>query len=189
MVDSWETIRATKDGRMVSMIVTLSEWLYNAVLGKDVLTLNRDYFRLRKPIERRVYELARKHCGKQDSWRIGMDTLHKKCGSAGTLRLFRQRVRDIAKVDHLPDYSVELDGDNIMFHSRANKDNADYDNVPTLDTETFHDAKIVAPGYDVYYLQQEWIDMWLASGKPKLDNPDAAFIGFCRKRHAMRPNP
>ncbi|MCA9184408.1 MAG: replication initiator protein A [Pirellulaceae bacterium] len=28
-----------------------------------MLTLHRDYFRLRKPLERRVYEIARKHCG------------------------------------------------------------------------------------------------------------------------------
>jgi hypothetical protein len=38
--------------------------------GKEVLTLHRDYFRLRKPLERRMYELARKHCGQQATWSI-----------------------------------------------------------------------------------------------------------------------
>jgi hypothetical protein len=42
------------------------------------LTLNRDYFRLRKPIERRIYEIARKHCGRKKEWSIGLALLHKK---------------------------------------------------------------------------------------------------------------
>lgn len=46
--------------------ITLSDWLYNAVEGFEVLTLHRDYFRLRKPMERRIYELARKRA----NWRI-----------------------------------------------------------------------------------------------------------------------
>ena len=54
---------------------------------------------------------------------------------------------------------------------------------PTLDPETYHDARTVAPGYDVYYLEQEWRNFWVESGKPELKNPDAAFIGFCKSRH------
>ncbi len=36
-----------------------------AIKAHEVLTLPPDYFRLRKPTERRIYEIARKHCGKQ----------------------------------------------------------------------------------------------------------------------------
>src|SRR5271166_6263457 len=39
---------------------------------------------------------------------------------------------------------------------------------PTLDPETYHDARTVAPGYDVYYLEQEWRNFWVESGKPEL---------------------
>ena len=65
LIESWEITRKSRGGRMLSVSVTLSDWLYRAVLGRSVLTLSRDYFRLRKPLERRVYELARKHCGRQ----------------------------------------------------------------------------------------------------------------------------
>ena len=37
--------------------MNLSDWIYNAVAKHEVLTLHRDYFRLRKPLERRMYEL------------------------------------------------------------------------------------------------------------------------------------
>ena len=63
---------------MVAVEVTLNEWLYNAIVAREVLTLNRDYFRLDGGLERRIYELARKHCGAQAKWMISLELLHKK---------------------------------------------------------------------------------------------------------------
>jgi hypothetical protein len=60
---------------------------------------------------------------------------------------------------------------------------------PVLDPEAYHDAKLVAPGYDVYYLESEWRDMWVASGMPELGFPGKAFVAFCKKRYQMKPNP
>ena len=53
------------DGRLLWVEIKLSDWVFNAIRGQEVLTLHRDYFRLGKPLERRIYELARKHCGRQ----------------------------------------------------------------------------------------------------------------------------
>ena len=55
--------------------------------------MNRDYFRLCKPLERRTYELARKHCGHQSSWRVSVATWHHKSGSAAPVRVFRAALR------------------------------------------------------------------------------------------------
>ena len=89
LIEAWEIVRKSRGGRMVSVTITLSDWLYRAVLSNSVLTLSRDYFRLRKPLERRIYELARKHCGRQSKWQVSVNTLHKKSGSAAPLRVFR----------------------------------------------------------------------------------------------------
>jgi hypothetical protein len=35
---------------MIELEVTLSEWLYNSVIGEEILSIDHDYFRLRKPI-------------------------------------------------------------------------------------------------------------------------------------------
>ena len=48
-------------------------------------------------------------------------------------------------------------------------------------------AKIAAAGYDVYMLHQAWLSHWNTQGKPELGSPDAAFIGFCKKRAEMNP--
>lgn len=72
LIESAEVVRETRDGRMQEVEIKLSDWVFNAIKSKEVLTLHRDYFRLRKPLERRIYELARKHCGAQKEWRINL---------------------------------------------------------------------------------------------------------------------
>jgi replication initiator protein A len=43
----------------------------------------------RKPIERRIYELVRKHCGDSQESRIGLPKLHLKIGTTAPLFKFR----------------------------------------------------------------------------------------------------
>jgi hypothetical protein len=111
--------KSPDDERMVALEVTLSEWLYNAVQAHEVLTINPDYFRLRKPLERRLYELARKHCGHQTMWSIGIELLQNKTGSKGSLKEFRRMVREVADADTLPDYRMILNGtDKVTFYAK-----------------------------------------------------------------------
>jgi len=42
----------------------------------------------------------------------------------------------------------------------------DHTIFPLLDQETYHDARTVAPSYDVYWLETEWRNFWVDSGKP-----------------------
>lgn len=184
LVDSWRIVRRSSSGRMVSVKVTLSEWLYNAVLGKDILTISRDYFRLRKPIDRRIYELARKHCGRQTQWAIDLQILQKKVGSTGNLRKFRSTVSDLVQHDHLPEYHVEFSEDEKVLFVRREEYavQAQIHELRPLDAEAFNEARIVAPGFDVYALEQEWRTFWVDSGKPELRNPEGAFINFCKRR-------
>ena len=114
LIEAWQIVRKTRAGRMVSVSVTLSEWLYRAALSRSVLSLSRDYFRMRKPLERRVYELARKHCGRQKSWRVSVTVLHHKSGSASPRRVFRAMLRDMIAANALPDYLLEEEPGDIL---------------------------------------------------------------------------
>lgn len=110
IIESWKIIeKAPDDDRMIGVEVTISAWLFNAVQAREVLTISSDYFRLRKPLERRLYELARKHCGSQGSFAIGAALLQEKCGSRGTLYEFRRMLREIIEDDLLPDYRIAPD--------------------------------------------------------------------------------
>jgi plasmid replication initiation protein len=122
VIDHWRTVeRNPSNSRMVAVEITLSEWFYNAAIGREVLTLNRDYFRLDGGLERRLYQLARKHCGHQAQWRIGLDLLHKKTGSTAPLKKFRQMFKRIVAGDSLPDYRVCFDqeADAALFCARG----------------------------------------------------------------------
>lgn len=177
LIDSWQILRRSKGGRMVQVTVTLSEWLYRAVLSKSVLTLSRDYFRLRKPLERRVYELARKHCGRQADWRVSIATLHLKSGSASPLRVFRQMLREMIATNHLPDYTLAEDpGD--MLHVMRRSAVLEPGEGPALKPATLDKARARVPGADVHALVAEWQAVWARTGRQRLRSPDAAFLGW-----------
>lgn len=183
LIESWEIVRHVRGGRMASVTVTLSEWLFRAVMTKSVLTLSRDYFRLRKPLERRIYEIARKHCGRQDSWRVSVDLLLKKSGSASPRRVFRKMLRDMIAAGHLPDYEMEEEpGDIIRFSLRDAVIDTGARALPKLATETLEAARAQAPGWDIYALEADWHAFWVASGCPRLRSADAAFLGFVKAR-------
>ena len=170
---------------MIHVTVTLSDWMYRSVVSKSVLTLHRDYFRLRKPLERRVYEIARKHCGRQAEWRIGLETLLKKTGSTSPRRVFRKMIRDIAEEDGLPDYTLALgEGDVVLVRARGRLGAAEPGEGAPARPEVHARARAAAPGYDPYWLEAEWLRLWQGSGRPVLRSPEAAFLAFCRARAA-----
>ena len=199
IIDRAKIVRQTRDGRMQEIEVQLSDWVFNAIRAKEVLTFHRDYFRLRKPIERRLYELARKHCGQKREWRITLPVLQRKCGSSSTLREFRRLIQNIVEHDkehaHIPDYGVQLDEDMVIFSNRGTMlEDQQTTGIPSfasvrLGPDTLAKAREAAPGWDVYVLESEWRS-WMADGgldAPK--NPDKAFLGFCKKWFERRGRP
>ena len=125
LVDAWRVIERGPDDRMVAVEVTLPDWLWRSIQARHVLTLSRDYFRLRKPLDRRLYELARKHCGAQPRWQVSIKTLYEKSGSTDALRNFRGAVKALAESGELPDYRMAFDeaDDRVTFYLRAKKGN------------------------------------------------------------------
>jgi hypothetical protein len=178
---------------MQEIEIVLSDWVFNAIQAKEVLTISRDYFRLRKPLERRLYELARKHCGTQRRWSIGLDLLQKKCGSNSSPKKFRELIQSVIVEDerhgHMPDYAIRWtpDRNGVVFAGRGTvpTELAEIVEIPKLDPEVYDMAREAAPGWDVRMIEQEW-RAW-AKERPK--NPEMAFLGFCRKWSEKRGRP
>jgi len=192
LIDSYEIVRKTRDGRMLEVEIELSTWIFNAIRFKEVLTIHRNYFRLRRPLERRIYELARKHCGNQKDWRISLTFLQKKCGSNSTLREFRRLVQNIVKQDaehaHIPDYMIRLDNKNTVVITNRKFLKPQNQSI-ILDAETYHDARTVAQGWDVYYLENEWRNWMTDGGLDAPQSPDRAFLGFVQRWVEKRGQP
>ncbi len=178
------------EGRLLYCEITLSDWVFDAIRKEQALTLHRDYFRLRKPLERRIYELARKHCGHQRKWRVSVAVLHKKSGSRSPLKKFRYILKEIAATDHLPDYKVLLkENDFIEFINRQTMPAlgapSSLIEIQPLNPDTYKKAREAAPGWDIYHLESEW-RLWIKEAPKK---PDMAFIGFCRAWFEKRGRP
>lgn len=67
-IDSYrivERINSRGQRVMAAVELTLNKWMFRAIVeNRRVLTIDRGYFRLKMGLERRLYELARKHCGR-----------------------------------------------------------------------------------------------------------------------------
>jgi len=185
--------------RLRYLDVKLSDWLFRAIEAAEVLPISRGYFRLRRPIDRRLYELARKHCGRQPSWRIGFDLLQKKCGSKQEDKHFAAHLRELAHTNHLPDYEMRLELDHAVFTRREPANVQDMPKMerapspavsaPEAGTEAWRrpvaisqrameQVGEVAPGWDKYALEKMYID-WAADKDPAR-NEDARFLGWAR---------
>ena len=170
-----------------------------------MLPISRDYFRLRRPLDRRLYELARKHCGAKDKWRISIDKLQKKCGSKQERKSFVRHLRETIEADHLPDYALMLDEDMVMFVRRAGQGAAAQTSasafIPAAVTrEDDDEPKIkatavgapqrrimvsqkaidrlyeITPGWDKYMLEHAYI-AW-AADKDAARDEDARFLSW-----------
>jgi len=194
LIDEYEITRRDEEGkesvfgRMIKVRVKLSDWTFRAVQGMEVLTINPQYFRLRRPLERRIYELARKHVGDQShSFKIGLEKLQKKVGSNSPAKKFKFFVKQIALDRHLPDYDIDLQGSNVVFTVKQegfSKRQAELFDVGFPDAPSpalLDKARRAAPGYDIYALYSEWRSF--AQGQAEAPRSlDAAFLGFCKKR-------
>lgn len=183
LIDSFRIVRETREGRMQEIEVTLSDWMLNAVTAREVLTLHRNYFRLRKPLERRLYEIARKHCGQAPVWKIGLQKLKSKCGSYSTDKEFRRLLATIIAEDaahgHMPDYSIEMEDEAVVFRGRGSVSMREEDLFEgMLDPDAHAAARAAAPGWDAHYLEREW-RRWCGQQEIEPKRPGKHFLSFC----------
>lgn len=108
--------------RVIKFYVEISDWMYRALTNLEVLTLDSKYFELTRSIDRRLYEIARKHCGNQPLWKIDIDLLATKVGTRVTRAKFRDELRQAIRTDVLPEYRLALDTrvkpDQVVFYQR-----------------------------------------------------------------------
>jgi len=126
LFDKYKIVVKTKAGKISALEIKVCDWLYGAIWNdsQEMLSINRNYFKLEGGIERRLYELARKHCGSQPYWKVNITTLWAKSGSQSPLKKFRHLVfKGQVDLGTLPDYRVELrpEVDQVVFYSKHHK--------------------------------------------------------------------
>ena len=198
LLDSVRTVRAHNDpdGRMAYMEIELGRWLWNALRHDEVLTLSRDYLTLSRPLDRRIYEIARKHCGRQREWSIGLEALLKKTGSQGTKAKLKTRLAELERSGGLPDYDVTLDvlyegkrpgSCTVRFTNRQSPSGTPLVQRALLpETVESVAAELGIANDEVYTMEAEFREH-LSNTKASVMNLDAQFVLYATKRHRRRP--
>lgn len=160
LIEQWTIVeKSADDDKVIGIEVTISEWLFNSIQAKQVLTVNKKYFQLRRPMERRVYELARKHCGTQTKFIIGLDVLKSKVNPGSRLNEFKSQIMKIIDAKIIPDYFLKYDPitNQVIFHfmkSKAWKMSEGYG--LSCDSDFHNDAKFDEyPELDVVLTDEE----------------------------------
>ncbi len=186
LIESYHFVKShyVKD-RRISLEITVSDWFYNSIIGKEALTINRDYFRLGKSLERRLYEIARKHCGYQTEWRVSMQTLYEKSGSTGNIIKFRFYIKEIANSNHLPDYTIEIiEKDIVRFRNRIPSIKANEEDIPILSPEIIQKGSVLVEqsktGWDYQEICSQFTQELIKGFRP--DKVDGAFLKFVEKK-------
>jgi hypothetical protein len=95
-------------------------------------------------------------------------------------------LRDMVAEDHLPDYRLAEEPGDILRVTRREAPpagaGAGPGAGPALRPATLEAARALAPGWDIYALEADWRALWDRSGRPRLRSPDAAFLGWLKKR-------
>src|SRR3546814_2698470 len=85
-----------------------------------------------------------------------------------------------------------MNGDTVTFRNREALDTVEANEAeperPYIDPEGFHDAKSVAPGYDVYALYDKWVSGWIDSGRPEQKRPRADLMDLSGNKHKTDPH-
>jgi plasmid replication initiation protein len=123
-IDSFRILtRENKAGNRVmqGLEITLNDWTFRALVkDRRVLAINPAYFDLTGGLERRLYEIARKHVGRQAEWKVSLLLLAKKCGTMQrNLRRFKFDLKELAALDRLPDYQLFLVNDHASATTKA----------------------------------------------------------------------
>ncbi|PRZ44466.1 plasmid replication initiation protein [Paraburkholderia fungorum] len=125
LIDEYKVISytANKKGALEVELI-LSEWTFDSLKNRRVLMIHPGYFGLGQGLERRLYDLAKKHCGDKLWFKIRLEKLHEKSGSAQALKYFRRDLIEAIEADKLPEFHIALDDDKAMVvFFRCDRDN------------------------------------------------------------------
>lgn len=169
--------------------IVLSDWVIRAIESADVVSISPQYFFLRRPMERRLYEIARKFCGHKPKFHINLENLQAKTGSNAPLKKFRFNLHEIIEDDKTPFYRFEIsDKDLVTIRPRTAKIEGAKD-IKLEDWALEQGAEHARnSGWDFYVVQANWQDMartMIANGNPP-NHPSKAFVGYCKQLKKLR---
>lgn len=108
LISGANVVSRTNSGRIGSLEIIIPEWVYDGVCKLEdpsILTMNPDYFLLKKGLARLIYRLARKAAGNTEAV-YGFSTIYERSGSTREFKKFVFELRALIAANDLPDYDL-----------------------------------------------------------------------------------
>lgn len=103
--------RKLPDGgrELKSITIEICDWLYRAIVKDSrMLTYDPAFFDL-PPLEKRLYEIARAHCGNQAGFKINLEKLRLRVGSEDQAKNFKAKlIKKSAQKNVIPEYGFKV---------------------------------------------------------------------------------
>lgn len=113
-LDSWSHVVREDEiaDHNIGITIELSNWFYEGVSERSVLSIDPRYFAIRGGIDRWLYRVARKHAGGhgEQGFSMRFKTLYEKSGVQDRYTKFKQRLIKIVDKNELPGISLEIEG-------------------------------------------------------------------------------
>jgi plasmid replication initiation protein len=115
--------------------ISLSDWLYDGICKKGaLLKISPEYFELTSGLKKFLYRTARKHVGKNKSWKFSLERLYEKSGSEREFKKFKHDLKKAILDNDIPEYFLQWGGDdNQSFVLFINKDSTEEKNPKKLE--------------------------------------------------------
>lgn len=114
LIQRYRVLSRTTADKIDRVEIEIPDWVYDGIVHEgatsSILTLNPDYFLLKKPTARFIYRLARKAAGQSDA-RYTLADLHARSGTTVSLARFSRSIEALVegtKDAPLPDYHLRL---------------------------------------------------------------------------------
>lgn len=114
LIGRYRVVSRTTQNMIEQVELDIPEWVYNGVVNPkgaaSILTLNPDYFLIKKPTARFLYRLARRAAGQDEAFYTLKD-LHHRSGSTLPMGKFRDQIQSIVEQSQsnpLPDYDFKI---------------------------------------------------------------------------------
>jgi len=194
LIGQSEIIENTK-GNSVGGYIYIPDWLIEQVIKKQIKTINPDYFLLKRPIDKRLYEIASKHVGNGISWPFSLKELKLKSGSLSSLREFRRMVKESAENALFPDYIIEYDRekDIVKFINKnpaksIKRSHVNRDELPVVSEEVKNKVRRLAKKTENIHLEglndpakasfYKWIEFWKLTGRRNISDVEKDYLIF-----------
>lgn len=120
LIDSWKILEHKKKNLKFKEIeIIIPNWLYKTLQKyKKIYKFNKNYFKIKNAINRRIYEIIYRNCKNKNYFSISLEELYCKTECKIKMKIFKNKMKHLSKINNFPDYYISYNNINTIIFSK-----------------------------------------------------------------------